>query len=403
MIVSQCIVGRWCGPPRSAALEAKWAAFERCADDCHVVFLGTSHIERHIDPRVVDRTLAEQGMQVRSYNLGLPKMSVLEGAELIERLARLRPRRLKLVVMEPTLYLYDADNWSTDRALAEHDWPGTCMAARLTWASETRRGASAWGKLKCVAPHALSFLCRTLGLRRGERLFFALPGSAVVSTPQDAAGFVPLPAIEPPAHGGPMSGGWREKFRRFMQTKPDWSGAGLSPDELAYFDGLIHRIRQIGAEPVFLLGPKVKRDSHTAAVLASQRQRDVALLDHLRGHIDPDIYQIGYWHDFDHLNADGAAIFSRQLALELVPSLTARDARLNTTKNRRLRRRSCRLPRPPCSPPCPAAKCSAYLESPVTRRSWPLAGPPLPDSMWHRCWKSAMKVRWVTAFLFSYR
>ena len=35
------------------------------------------------------------------------------------------------------------------------------------------------------------------------------------------------------------------------------------------------------------------------------------------GHCYADLYQLHFWHDFDHLNADGAALFSRQLAVEL--------------------------------------------------------------------------------------
>jgi hypothetical protein len=33
---------------------------------------------------------------------------------------------------------------------------------------------------------------------------------------------------------------------------------------------------------------------------------------------------MAYWHDFDHLNADGATLLSRQLAEELAPLLAAR-------------------------------------------------------------------------------
>ncbi|HQU41187.1 MAG TPA: hypothetical protein PK867_00185, partial [Pirellulales bacterium] len=34
-----------------------------------------------------------------------------------------------------------------------------------------------------------------------------------------------------------------------------------------------------------------------------------------------ELYHLRYWHDFDHLNADGAALFSRKLAAELAKSL----------------------------------------------------------------------------------
>jgi hypothetical protein len=323
MLLMPVAIGRLSGRPESAALEAKWADFEQSADDCDIVFIGTSHVERHIDPHVVDQALSEPGREVRSYNLGLPKMSMLEGAELIERIAHRRPRRLKLVVLEPTLYLYDAENWATDRAMAEHDWPGTWLATRLTWASEARRKTGVWGKLKCVAPHWLSFLCRSFGLRSGDRLFAGhFPGQVLgqcrvrfARSSQPAAGFAPLPVTETDADRS----GWKERFARFMHVEQDWNGVPLSDDELAYFEHLIDVVQQTGARPVFLLGPKVKRDSHTAAVYASHRHQhiDATLLDHLRGDRDADIYELRYWHDFDHLNADGAALFSRQLAADL--------------------------------------------------------------------------------------
>ncbi|HVX14347.1 MAG TPA: hypothetical protein VHC22_24385 [Pirellulales bacterium] len=330
------------GPPRSAEFEAKWADFERRADDCDVVFVGTSHVARHIDPQVFDAALAEQDWPARSYNLGLPKMSMLEGSALVERIVHRRPRRLKLVVVEPTLYIYDADNWATDRALAVHDWAGTRTAVHLTWASETRRGTSVWGKIQCISPHVLSYLCRACGLRCGARLFTASSESPVSSNepPRDTAGFAPLP-VERPVGVGQTPPAWQERFTRFSCLTPDWSGAPLSSAELAYFDGLTGRLRSIGAEPVFLLGPKMKRDSHTAAIWTSHRlgSVDAPLVDYLRGHCGQEIYRMDYWHDFDHLNADGATLFSRRLAIELSRMLsiayqTAQAAPLSPRRQR---------------------------------------------------------------------
>jgi hypothetical protein len=318
MALLQAAVAYWCGPPRSLALEAKWADFEAHADEYDVVFIGTSHVERHIDPHVVDQTLAEEGLAVRSYNLGLPKMSMLEGNELVGRLDRRRPQRLTLVVIEPTLYLYDADNWATDRAMAEHDWQGTLLAVRLTWASECRRKTSTWGKLSAIAPHMLSFACRTAGLRRGD-CFFAATSQPQLATSDVRRGFVPLPVTQ----AAPQENGWQQRFRLFMAIAVDWRGTGLSKEEIAYFDDMLQHIRRAGARAAFLLGPKVKRDSHTSAVYTSHEREfcEVALLDHLRGHGDSTFDNIRFWHDFDHLNADGAAVFSRQLAFDLAPLL----------------------------------------------------------------------------------
>jgi hypothetical protein len=320
MLALQCGRARWLDPPRCTALESKWRDFERDADAYDVVFIGTSHIQRHIDPRAIDRTLADQGIALRSYNFGLPKMSLVECAQLIDRIAERRPRRLKLVVLEPTLYLYDADNWATDRAMASHDWSNAWRAAQLTWNSEDRRGTSAWGKINCVRPHLLSLVCRLLGLRRAESLFSPASIDRTRQGRSGSKGFLPLPVIAQPA-GSPV--GWQCRFARFLEIEPDWTGPPLSQPELDYFDGLIEQIRRLRATPVFLLGPKVKRDSHTAAVLRSHRESyaGVPLLDYVRGHGCSEIYEIRYWHDFDHLNADGARLFSRRVALQLAPIL----------------------------------------------------------------------------------
>lgn len=324
MAVLQAAVARWLGPPRSPALETLWADFAAEADEYDVVFIGTSRVQRHIDPLVFDRALAERGLAARSYNLGLPKMSALEGAHLIERLRQRRPRRLKLVVLEPTLYFYDAENWATDRALALHDWPGTCLAVRLAWASEGRRQAGIGRQLRAITPHLLSFACRTAGLRRGDRFFRPQTSpphmaAAGVSRDEKRRGFSPLPVVEPSL----KADDWRQRFRGFMATAVDWTGTQLSSEEVFYFEDVIQHIRQAGARPVFLLGPKVKRDSHTAAVYTTHQRklRDVALIDHLRSHSDPALYDLSLWHDFDHLNAAGAAMFSRRLALQLEPLL----------------------------------------------------------------------------------
>ncbi|HWB11753.1 MAG TPA: hypothetical protein VG826_21155 [Pirellulales bacterium] len=316
------VVGRVLGEPRAEALEAKWRDFENGADEYDVVFIGTSHVQRHVDPRRVDEVLTARGIIARSYNFGLPKMSILEGLELVERLERRRPRRLKFVVIEPTLYLYDTDNWASDRAIAGHDWRNTALAIRLTWSSEARRQAGFWGKVASIRPHVLSFLCRYFNLGRGWLVFSQAKespereGSADVPV-SDSRGFAALPNVPPPA-GGEL-GEWQRRFLRFLEIEPDWKGRGLSVAEIAYFDWLLERIRQTGAQPVFLLGPKVKRDSHTAAVLSTHGERygKVPLLNHLRGHGEDDLYQLCYWHDFDHLNADGATLFSCRLGADI--------------------------------------------------------------------------------------
>jgi hypothetical protein len=74
--------------PRSHALEHKWQEFECRADDCDVLFVGTSRVERNLDPAAFDEALREQGIAARSFNFGLPRMSILEAEAVLDRLRR---------------------------------------------------------------------------------------------------------------------------------------------------------------------------------------------------------------------------------------------------------------------------------------------------------------------------
>lgn len=308
---------------RNETLEQKWRQFESQADDCDLLFLGTSRVYRHLDPAAFDQAMYDEGMRVRSFNFGLPKMSILEAREVAKRLAVRRPKRLKLVVIEPMLFLFDLDNWTSQRDMAMHDWRGTRLAVRNTLGAERRRGSPWIDRLHYAMPHALSFACREVSLGLAAPLLFPAcsPHPAVAADGSDDAnaGFAPLPVVSD------MQAAWRDRFGRFLALPqpPDWRGAPLSEEELGYFKELIGFLGQAGARPAFLVGPRVKRDSHTVAVLESRRTHfaDVPLLDYLRGRGETELYRIEYWHDFDHLNAAGARLLSQRVARDLAPWL----------------------------------------------------------------------------------
>lgn len=305
--------------PHSEAIEQKWQEFASVADECDVLFVGTSRVERNLDPAAFDAALGRQGLNVRSFNFGLPRMSILEAEVLLDRLAVRRPRRLKLVVIEPTLYVFDLDNWTNQRELATHDWPRTRQAIVHTLAAERRHGA-AWSDCLCYAmPHLLSFACRSVNLGQAAPLVFPPPAAAEPLVQPPAAGYRPLPVARD------ERAAWRERFRRFLALPepPDWRGTPLADQELAYYRRLLSRVRRLGAEPVLMAAPRVKRDSHMVAVLESRRTHfaETPLVDYLRGHGDESLYSIDNWHDFDHLNADGARRLARLAARDLLPLL----------------------------------------------------------------------------------
>lgn len=300
--------------PSSYALERKWRQFEQIADECDVLFVGTSRVERNLDPTAFDRALREQGIAASSFNFGLPRMSILEAEAVLDRLEARWPRRLKVVAIDPTLFVFDTDNWANERELATHDWARTWRAVRHTLAAERRHGAAWTDCLRFAAPHLLSFACRTVNLSQAQPLVFPpLPRAAEgAGDAAPTAGYRPLPVVRD------EDAPWRERFRRFLAlpAPPDWRGAPLAEEELTYYQGLLSRL---GAAPVLFADPRVKRDSHLAAVLESHRTRlaETPLVDYLRGHGDDELYALEFWHDFDQLNADGARRLSRLIARDL--------------------------------------------------------------------------------------
>ena len=89
------------GSPYVEVLSDKVEHLQTNHDDYDVMFLGTSSVYRNVNPRDIDRRLAELGVPVRSLNLAVPGMNVVEADNLFAQIERLRPERLRMIVLEP--------------------------------------------------------------------------------------------------------------------------------------------------------------------------------------------------------------------------------------------------------------------------------------------------------------
>ena len=90
---------------RPNPLRPSWKVLEAASDPgINVIFFGSSHIEYGFVPPVFDAALQAHGITgLRSYNLGQGDASMLESFADSEDLFRLRPRGVKFVVFEPIL------------------------------------------------------------------------------------------------------------------------------------------------------------------------------------------------------------------------------------------------------------------------------------------------------------
>ncbi len=300
-------------------------------DDYDVMFLGTSSVYRNVNPREIDRNLAERGVHVRSVNLAIPGMNVVEADNLFAEIERLRPKRLRMIVLEPVLRPLDPENAITERAIMLHDWPRTKLALEYVLAPNAEDLDSTVDTINQARAHLMSYAGRLASLGRIATLIF--PNTKEIRkmgfSPPDfeRGGFFPLD--EEPGDG------FRKRYAYFQRRRAALQAAMATPkiqsaraDTLSerralYMQDLVERVRALEAEPVFLIGPTFLYDKEMAAFLArcDELFADVPLLNYVKGYGYRDIYDLDCWFDEMHLNSRGVARLAERIAADLAPLL----------------------------------------------------------------------------------
>lgn len=298
-----------------------------------VVFVGTSRVDTDIDPRVVDEGLGAAGLPLRSFNLGVPALTVVEEQRLVVRLGSLgRPPRT--VVVEPVLHANaELYNVSTDRVIASHDAAATRLQLDYVASTEARP----LRKLRFASLHVLAFAYDGFNVGKGPRLLAGAPDRDAPLDP-GARGFGrPGAGLAPDdAHRTLMVSG--EAFRMLRAaSRFDSSGASLSEAQTAVLRRVLQAVRGMGAVPILLLPPRFDWDAedgrtviNRSAVHRFLRTRarelpEVPILRYDDPNQTPELYEPGLWFDSNHLNAEGARIFSERLGRDLTSLLVARD------------------------------------------------------------------------------
>lgn len=303
------------------------------ADDYDIVFFGTSHLYRNLNPAMVDDELTSAGLNWRSLNLAIPGMNVLEAEMILDRLEKLAPARLKYVVMEPFFRPLELKNWGTERAMSLHDWPRTTFAMDYVMETSSDSPRVRLAGFNEARAHLMSFIGPKLNLGRVARVLF--PDTRHIRQPSfmapdfDRGGFRPLD--EEPAsqflrrYEGFLSQRDRNEQLLAASSADIWRRGRLSDLRTRHLLEVVERIRELGATPVFLVGPAYCFDLEIAAYLTRRDEtfQDVKLLNYLHGFGFEDVYELEYWFDNKHLNSTGADLFSRQVGRDLAPLIQA--------------------------------------------------------------------------------
>jgi hypothetical protein len=305
-------------PPLPDGVAEKIGFFAKHKDEFDTLFLGSSRFYYAISPKDFDRLTRENGAPTRSFNFGIDGMNPPETFYVLDQILKTQPRNLKWVFLE-------ADNietkshlkiLGTQRLLYWHDWPRTALVLRK--AMNPRPGTKWYERLNRLWS-AKRELILHLGLFQKQ---FTNVGSAVdfVSALFENRTRKTEPLLGPAGDGyrlaGTAMGPERaELFRRQLAEEVSGSRPGfIDPYAESAYRESAAKIRRAGAEPIFVVAPSIFQSP--LRFRESPPPAPLLVFNDARAY--PQLYDAKVRVDEQHLTSEGAAEFTRLLALEFV-------------------------------------------------------------------------------------
>lgn len=312
--------------PAASGLQAKRAWWAAHKDEVDVLLLGSSRVARGYVPAVIEEELAAAHRPLTVFNFGVIGMASYEADHVLDWVLSTRPARLRWIVLEP-------ESWRPDRPgkvekLSPRDvhW----RTARLT-SKSLRAVFLAGAPWDVTLASCLEQLAR-FGMRATNlgRLRWWLEQSLA---PDDDEG---TPSLEEVArHRGwqPYAAQHSEQFLRMIAIHERRGAASAygrmvesvramtSPDsvlltfDVASVDEQVRAVRRAGAEPIHAIGPSVREKPWIRAL--ARGGHIPWLLDYQDPDAFPELYDMAYRYDTDHLNVPGAREFSRRFGRDL--------------------------------------------------------------------------------------
>ena len=286
--------------------------------DTNVVFFGTSRIELGIIPDVFDRAMSDSGVVgVHSYNLGDGGESILEVFSEAEALFQRKPHGVKFAFIEPDL--------TSQLVIRERD---SLEAIEFFTAAN--------------AIYAMGFMAFPHGSPPPEMPLSSYLANILHSTVRHYldVGLAIAPAEPPNMSLGAGSRGFPElnpRIRQSMTPTDDYlrqvAAIGTQPPDpqlisdrqLNVILAVLSYIRSHGATPILLRTTQLAHWQFANAVAAKYKLRCAGRSPPLFDFSSPidyaQLYDPAHRMDEDHLNAAGAAIFSRLVAERLAQAI----------------------------------------------------------------------------------
>jgi hypothetical protein len=310
------------GPPTdlSGARDQKLEHLAAHGDEYDTLLIGSSRIFRQLDPAMLDQVAGERGLPLHSFNCGVDAMFAPEDSYTLEQALKGRRQPLKWVLIETSVFLpsgAEAPN-PPQRVVTWHDWPRTLSACRAAYGSKAERKATffkRWSRRAEIVSrnwteisgHLRCFLRRTTRLGRGGGLlqgFLAPEKTREQRLPiAQQRGFI---AITEPSNPAEIA-----KFEKAMAERraDPAEHRALTPEAQRNLERMLSSVRKAGARAIMLHPPMPSQ-----IIYEPGPNTHVPVLDYSDFNKYPILYALENRKEHAHLNARGAAIFSRIVA-----------------------------------------------------------------------------------------
>ena len=306
--------------------EIKFREWAQRRDEFDTLFLGSSRTFRGFDPALFDELTAEAGRPMRAFNFGVPGSRVMEIDRLLERILDLEPEQLRLVIVGPERLptLLVDENALTRPVIDWHDLERTRLVCTYAIDREPDRE-----KLRAILePHVIAALYNLIGAGRALSHVDEWLGARVEEQ------WV-LETLGPLRDGFPDKGADRPRGRKFRRNLEGYQELVLeygsrpleagppAPQALRMFELLRDRADRAGVQLVFVTQSALHLEDDL--VKAAEAGLVAPVLRYDDPELVPELYAPDHRFDANHLNTEGARLFTRMLVRDLVPLLEAEE------------------------------------------------------------------------------
>lgn len=312
--------------PEPQFMRSELDYFSEHKDEFELLFLGSSVIRRGIIPREFDARLSELGHEVKSFNLAIPGMRAHELNYFLKQILALKPTRLRWIVMELDRFnpIIQEENQLAARMVYWHDMPQTLLALE----SVRLEQGSILKQLEAAKVHTVLLGAKLSHIGRGPDWFVELREGWKAQTDKtliENRGWVPFTSEELAGLGDSMVA----QNRRMLLKDPEWyarevqalreSNQNLSSSEgfnFKAFEDRMARAEEAGIKLIHVLPPQLDLLPHIHQALENGELQPT--LDYHHPDRFPEFYKIEHHFDRNHLNLQGAQLWSRRLAEDFV-------------------------------------------------------------------------------------